>query len=400
MRLFRSREKRLNTGAPASSRKRVSGQRWRRWLKTVWPSQLLGTTLLVSGAVNVLVGVRHSLGGLGGLSTLASSLGAVGATGQAILGGALALIGIGLFWRLRAVWAFALLVLAITAGANVARHHWGIDLVLPLAVLGCLWATRDHFGRRTAAASILVSLISIVGTLAYGVIGSYVLGRGFHPQIADLISALYFTLVTLSTLGYGDIVPVTSETRIFVVTLLVIGLSVFATAIASTLGPLISGELSFILGSRKAKMEANNHIILVGEGTFAHVTARELVQRGVSFVQLLAPGAEPLTPDRPVVRREPDEESGLRKAGIERARMVIAAHDDDGRNAFTTLLAKNIDPRIKVIAVASSSRSMRPLELARADIVFAPALAGGRLLADLAEDSDIPEQFRDLLQRS
>ena len=368
-------------------------------VRSGWLVGLLSTAIVLSGALNVLTGLRFSLPQLGRLSKLDNPLPAVGATGEVILGAVLVLIGIGLWWRLRSMWIFATLTLGLTVAAEAVLRHWGIQIVVPLVVLVCLFAARASFVRTTRFATSLISLVCVIGTLAYGVIGSYILGAGFNPHIGDLGTAWYFTLVSLSTVGYGDIVAVSGEARIFVMTLLVVGISVFATALASILGPLVSGELSRLLGVRKEKVNLSDHIILVGDGLFARVTGLELARRKAVFVQLLGPSAEPITPEQAFERIDPDEETGLRRAGVERAKTVIAAHDDDGRNAFSTLLVKNIDPHIKVIALASSHKSIRPLELTAADVVFAPVLAGGRLLADLAQDVDIPQEFRDLLQR-
>lgn len=370
-----------------------------QWVRSGWLVGLLSTAIILSGALNVLTGLRFSLPQLGRLSQLEDPLPAVGATGEVILGAVLVLIGVGLWWRLRSMWLFAMLVLSLTVAAEAVLRHWGIELVLPLAVLVCLLLARASFARNTRFAGSLLSLVCVIGTVAYGVIGSYILGTGFKPHIGDLSTAWYFTLVSLSTVGYGDIVAVSAEARIFVMTLLVVGIGVFATALASTLGPFVSGELSRLLGVRKEKVNLSGHIILVGDGLFARVTGLELARRKAVFVQLLGPTTEPITPEQLFERTDPDEETGLRRAGVERAKTVIAAHDDDGRNAFSILLVKNIDPRIKVIALAGSRKSIRPLELAAADIVFAPVLAGGRLLADLAQGVEIPQEFRDLLQR-
>lgn len=361
--------------------------------------ELLSLAVVLCGGANVLAGLRFSLPRLGTLSAMSDPLPAVGATGEVILGIVLMLLGIGLWWRLRAMWIFAMLILALSLAANATLHHWGAEFLLPLAMLVCLLLARGSFTRAAQFAGSLISLVCVIGTLAYGVIGSYILGSGFQPHIGNLATAWYFTLVSLSTVGYGDIVAVSEEARIFVMTLLVVGIGVFATALASVLGPFVSGELARLVGVRKEEMNFTDHIILVGDGIFARVTGLELVRRNAVFVQLLGPTAEPITPDQPFERIDTDEEAGLRKAGVERAKTVIAAHDDDGRNAFSTLLVKNMDSRIKVIAIASSRRSIRPLELTAADVVFAPVLAGARLLADLAQDIEIPQEFRDLLLR-
>jgi voltage-gated potassium channel len=74
-----------------------------------------------------------------------------------------------------------------------------------------------------------------------------------------------------------------------------------------------------------------------------------------------------------------------------------AALDDDSENAIS-LIAKDLNPEVRVLAVASSAKSIRRLQLAGAEIVFAPAAVGSRLLANLVEGQEIPEEFRDLLE--
>jgi voltage-gated potassium channel len=78
--------------------------------------------------------------------------------------------------------------------------------------------------------------------------------------------------------------------------------------------------------------------------------------------------------------------------------MVIAAREDDGENAFIALGAKDLNPKVRVLAVASSALSIRRLKLARADLVFSPVAVGSRLLADLVEGKQIFPEFHDLLE--
>jgi voltage-gated potassium channel len=80
------------------------------------------------------------------------------------------------------------------------------------------------------------------------------------------------------------------------------------------------------------------------------------------------------------------------------ARLVIAAQEDDGDNAFISLIAKDLNPQVRVLAVASSAKSIRRLQLAGAEIVFAPSVVGSRLLVNLAEGQEIPEEFMDLME--
>jgi len=372
----------------------------RKRLIALWPQGPLAALLVLTGLLNVLGGFRLPLTVLQrvrALNGIAESLSAVGGTAQVILGLLLAVVGAGLWWRLVSAWTLSVLLLAIMIGINLARAQWGISLALEAVTLCILLLTKHRFTRRTILASVVFSLSSILAVLAYAVFGSYLMGDGFNPPIHDLNTAAYFSITTLSTVGFGDIVPVTTETRWFVVSLLVIGLGVFATAIASALGPKISGELNRFLNPKEKRMEAKNHVILVGEGAIARNTAEELKQRGVTFVQIVTTKAEAETSGH-VIEGDATNDAVLRQAGIQRARLVIAAREDDGENAFISLGAKDLNSEVRVLAVASSPLSIHRLKLARADLVFSPAAVGSRLLANLVEGGQISPEFHDLLE--
>jgi voltage-gated potassium channel len=386
---------------PVQPHAKIGRREVRHWLIALWPHWPLALVLALVGLLSILDGLRLPLSvlhHLHALNGIAESLSAVGSTAQVILGVMLVVVGVGLLWRLSFAWSLAVLLLAITIGISIVRRYWGTTLVLQVVLLGGLLFTKGHFTRRTVFASLLFSLSSIFAILAYGTFGGYLLGDGFHPAITDLSTAFYFTIVTLSTVGYGDIVPVKPEARWFVVSLLVVGLGVFASAIASVLGPKISGELDRIFRPKEGKMEPKNHVILVGEGAIAHNTAKELRQRGVQFVQIVSQKEESATPGHPIVEGDPTDDSVLREAGIARARMVIAASEDDGDNAFIALVAKDLNPEVRLLAVASSALAIRRLKLARTDLVFSPAAVGSRLLADLVEGNQIAAEFQDLLE--
>jgi voltage-gated potassium channel len=145
-------------------------------------------------------------------------------------------------------------------------------------------------------------------------------------------------------------------------------------------------------------MELKNHIILIGKGSIAMNTARELKQRGVHFVQIVHAKTDVAATDHQIIEGDATNEEVLTQAGIKHARMVIAAREDDSENAFIVLAIKDMNPNVPVLAVASSAISLRRLKLARADMVFSPAAVGSRLLADLVQGNQILPEFRDLLE--
>jgi voltage-gated potassium channel len=376
----------------------------RKRLMSLWPHFPLAIVLLFVGCLSILGGMSFPVRAFEhakAISGLAGSLSALGHTAQIILGLMLVLAGIGLFWRLISAWTLSVLLLVIAVGVNVAQKNWGVSLVLQAVLLGfLLWAKR-YFTRRTILASFLFSISSILAVLAYGTIGTYLLRNGFQPKIqdGDWTSAFYFTIVTLSTVGYGDIVPHTPEARWFAMSLLIVGLGVFASAIASALGPKILGELQRVFNPKEKIMELKDHVILVGEGAIARNTAKELKRRDVPFVQIVKSQEEAVSDaEHQIVEGDATDDAMLRQVGIQRARMVIAAREDDGENAFIALVAKDMNPNVRLLAVASSALAIKRLKLARADLVFSPAAVGSRLLADLVEGNQISPAFQDLLE--
>jgi len=389
-------------GKPASQSFKTWLRRGLDWVVALRPEWPLALALVLSGALNIETGLRYNLvsfSQIGPLHDLGRSLSVLGSSTQVILGAFLVLVGFGVLRRLATAWAFAVLLVAVTVGVNLAQGTRGPSLILPGLMLLALVVLRRYFTRRTAMSNYVFSLMGILAILAYGSFGTYMLGEGFKPQIHELTTSFYYTIITLATVGYGDFVPVTQETRLFVVSLLIVGLSVFATVIASVLGPAFSGEINRFFNPREERMKPKDHVILAGEGTLARNTSRELQSRGIPFVQIVAAGpALPYLSEDLVVRGNPWDDQVLKEAGIDCATLVMAARDDDGENAFISLVAKDLNPKVRVMAIASSAGSIRRLKLARADTVFAPSVVGSRLLANLVEGKEIPPEFKDLLE--
>jgi voltage-gated potassium channel len=361
-----------------TDQKNPAGRKWlrpfgRQQLLDLWPQGPLAAIVILAGAFNIVDGLNLPLslrGRINELTGLGESLSALGGTMQAILGLLFVVAGIGLLRRLASAWTLSVLLLVVMLGIHIARFTWGVNFAIEVLLLGALFFFRHRFTRRTAFASFVLSLSSILAVMLYGVFGSYLLGNGFNPPILDFQTAAYFSITTLSTVGFGDIVPKTPEARWFVVSLLVIGLGVFASAIATVFGPKLSRELNRLFNPREKIMDLKNHVILVGDGPIARNTAKELKQRGIAFVQIFAVNPAPEQTVEHGLTGDATSETVLRQAGIEHARMVIAARDNDGDNAFIAL----------------------------GDLVFSPAAVGSRLVADLVEGNQIEPAYQDLLE--
>lgn len=380
------------------------GNAWIRGLGGwFWPHAPLAVFLLAAGALNIAAGFHADLlaqftGGLGVSDLPGGSLSALGSGAQIILGVALLLCGIALFRKLRVAWLFSLMLLAITIAVNAAKGHFGASLIVPAAVFLLLVVFHRHFRRQTILGSALMSSAGVLAVLAYGTFGLYLLGEQFDPPINGLLAALYYTIETLSTVGYGDYTPATPFARGYMITLIVVGLSVFATAIFSLLGPALSRHFDALFRSSGVRIVKKNHVIIAGAGAMAANTGEELARRQEPFVQVVPAGAPRPREDFPCIDGDMSSDQTLASAGLARARLVIAAADNDDENAFVVLAVKDLNPDVRVVAVANSAEGARRLKLAHADVVFAPVEFASRLLAGLARGEAIPEAFHDLLK--
>jgi voltage-gated potassium channel len=302
---------------------------------------------------------------------------------KAIIGSLQIFIAVGLLARSRLAWISALLMtLAQLALALGFEHHaWLTTGVLYLlALLAALLLFRNVFRQSSLAAGTLFAVAALLLVLVYGVMGALILGEGFSPAIVTLPQALYFTVVTMSTVGYGDILPKSDNARLFVISLIVLGLSVFLTSLTAVIGPLVQGRLSRIIEPRRKRMKRVNHFIITGAGPLAQNTVRELLQRDRSVVVIVEDENTRFDEAEIVVGDATDLEV-LRKAGAETADSVLALSDDDAENAFVILALRELHTDAKKIAAVSRRKNLERVRRVQPDMILAPNVFGGEVLA-------------------
>ena len=227
---------------------------------------------------------------------------------------------------------------------------------------------------------IIVVLISVIlialGTLGYMLIEKW-----------SLLDSLYMTVITLSTIGYGEVQPVSEPGRIFTLVLIFLGVGFFLYVIGNVVQFFVEGRIRLILGRLKLDKkidQLSNHYIVCGYGRVGRALCRYLIQKNLKFVAIEN------NPDRiPVMNQdgilyisgEATAEENLLKAGINKASNLITALGKDADNVFLVLLAKGLNPNLYVVARASQNASKRPLYTAGANIVVSPFDIGARRMA-------------------
>jgi voltage-gated potassium channel len=302
----------------------------------------------------------------------------------AVIGALQIFIAIGLVMRSRLAWVAAVLItlaqLVLAIGYD-HQHWYAFAVIYIAALLVAVVVSRQAFTRSSLAAGTLFALAATVLLLGYGVLGSLILGQGFSPAINDLQEATYFTVVTMSTVGYGDILPKSDPARLFVVSLILVGITVFLTSLSAIAGPLVQGRLARIIEPRKIrKMQHVNHFIVAGDGPLARNTVRELLLRDRSVV-VITDDEDAHIGDAEMIIGDATDLEVLRKAGAETAHAILALSDDDAENAFVILAVRELHTDAKKIAAVSARKNLDRVRRVQPDMIMAPNVFGGEVLA-------------------
>jgi voltage-gated potassium channel len=311
---------------------------------------------------------------------------------NAVIGWMQIFIAIGLLFRSRLAWISALLITSaqLVLAVGYTHYSWHSSTAIYLvALVIALLITGRTFQRSSLAAGTLFALAATGLLLAYGVLGSLILGQGFAPAVVTFQQAVYFTVVTMSTVGYGDILPKSDDARMFVVSLIIVGLSVFLTSVTAVFGPLVQGRLSRIISPERKPMKRIDHFIIAGDGALARNTARELLARGCPVLVILSEAVPAAFGEAEILLGDPTDLDVLRRAGAETARAVLALSNDDAENAFVILALRELSTDAKKVAAVSNRKNLERVRRVQPDMILAPNVFGGEVLAMALTDEKI-----------
>jgi voltage-gated potassium channel len=198
--------------------------------------------------------------------------------------------------------------------------------------------------------------------------------------------SLYMVIITLSTIGYQEVHPLSHAGRTFNIFLITAGVSLVFLMIGALTQALLEFELIRVFGRGRMQREVANlkdHYIICGAGRVGHSVARELALKPCPFVivENEEKSVADLDPKWLVLIGDAASEKTLRDAGIERATGLVAATTTDATNIYIVLTARGLNPRLKIIARASEERAEKHLKTAGADTVISPYAAAGHRIA-------------------
>jgi voltage-gated potassium channel len=226
-----------------------------------------------------------------------------------------------------------------------------------------------------------LSLALLVGLIVVGTVG-YMTLEGM-----TLVQGLYMTVITLATVGFKEVVELDNAGMIFTTVLIIVGVGTAAWAISNA-AEVMLGQTFWISVQRRRNRSMvetmQGHYIICGYGRLGRQILRDLNARGESSIVVdwnADLEEELLEANVPHILADATQEDVLQEAGIERARGIVAALDNDAQNVLTVLTAREQNPRILIIARAGSESVESKMLRAGADRVVTPTSIGGHRLA-------------------
>lgn len=311
-----------------------------------------------------------------------------------IIGGGMIMMSIGLLLHSRVAWSMSLFLAGIALISIIWANRSTWQLIYFVFLIVSLALFRRSFYKSSLAANSIFALASTVMLLLYSVIGSFYLGKEFDPHITEWVTALYYSIVTMTTVGYGDINPVTVEAKLFTISVIILGVAVFATSLTAIIAPMVKTSLTKIMVHKGNSMKRENHYIVIGDNSLAINTCNELKNRGKHVTRIVQPNVDKdSVSGDDVIFGEPSDIENLEESGVKKAKAVISLLDDDSENAFVILAVKEVCDSVKTVTAVNDTYNLKRVKLVQPDVIIAPQILGGELVAMHLEGEDVTSDF-------
>lgn len=233
---------------------------------------------------------------------------------------------------------------------------------------------------------LLLMIILIVGVSGYMILSG-----------DTLLNSLYMTIITMTTVGFSEIHPLSDEEKIFTIFLILTSIFVFGYTISLFTEYIISGQLFHQLKQKKVQKKIDNlsnHTIVCGYGRNGKQAILKLENYKQAFV-IIDDNADVLKElelqGMLCVKGDATLDETLIEAGVTRAKNLITALPSDADNLFVVLTARQLNKECKIISRASNESSYSKLKIAGADNIIMPDKLGGAHMASLVVTPDVIE---------
>ena len=244
-------------------------------------------------------------------------------------------------------------------------------------------------GRLSSQTKILIGIGMLLGIMVIGVTG-YMLIEG-----DTFLNALYMTVITISTVGFGEIHKLSDAGKIFTMLLIISSFTTYAYALTTISTHFFEGQLKFFLrgyGTKTIK-KMQNHVVICGYGRNGQQVAKELRVYGYPFV--IIDQKKEIMPEtgntNAFIEGDATRDDVLLRANIRTAKALITTLPIDADNLYVVLTARALNPNLEIISRATDESTETKLRMAGVDNVVMPERVGGAHMANLVTRPDIIE---------
>lgn len=241
-------------------------------------------------------------------------------------------------------------------------------------------AALGHDHRVDPARRLRIALLGLLGVIAAGTAGYLALGLGFED-------ALYQTVITVTTVGFREVRDFDSADRAFTMVLIVVGVGTVLYTFSLLLETLVEGHLRDLVGRRRVEKDlarSSGHTIVCGWGRVGRSVAAALQRSGQQLVVLDLDSARLADCPHPYLVGDVTDDRVLERAGVRRARVLVASLSSDADSLYTVLSARALAPDLVIIARARTEAAEAKFVRAGATRVVNPQRIGGDRIAAAA----------------
>ena len=232
--------------------------------------------------------------------------------------------------------------------------------------------------------AIFIFLLAIAtGIVGYMIIEDYTLNEAF-----------YMAMITISTVGYGEVKPLSPDGRIFTSFLIIFNIGALAYIISVISSFIIEGDFKILFKEIKMEQDIkklNRHVIVCGYGRLGRIICKDLEKTGCEI--LIVEYNEKVLKEVEqkgflFYKGDATEDDTIINLGIDRAETLISTFHSDASNVYVVLAAREINPSLKIISRASEGPNLSKLKLAGANHVIIPEDLGGSYIAALVNGNE------------
>jgi voltage-gated potassium channel len=235
-------------------------------------------------------------------------------------------------------------------------------------------------------------LVIVGGTFGYMIVE----GWGF-------LDALYMTVLTISTVGYGEVHPLSVTGKFLSILIILLGVGSMGFAVGTAGRLMLENRIRAVLGRRfmKSIQKLQNHYIICGFGRMGRIICEELAEKGISLVVLENDDEVLEEIERlgyPYMKADATSDEELLAAGIDRAAGLVSVVTDDAQNVFIVLTARGLNPKLNIVARSAAEKTIKKLVRAGANKVISPYFLGGHRIAQAIMRPTVLDFLENIIQ--